>query len=163
MEIKVTDEKTLAQALLSVSALTSLIKEKPYIVKVEPFKEKRSRNANSYSWVLQGKIAQKLNRRIDDIHNEMVLQYGVIEVFSVKKEAVESVVRLCDYYSILGESELNGATFVHIKCGIGTHLYNTTEMARFIDGVVAEAQELEIETKTPDEIARLKSLWESER
>ena len=92
----------------------------------------------------------------------MVLQYGVIEVFSVKKEAMESVIRICDYYEILGKSELNGSTFIHIKCGIGTHLYNTKEMAHFIDGVVAEAQDLGIDTKTPDEIAQLKSLWEKE-
>jgi hypothetical protein len=34
-------------------------------------------------------------------------------------------------------------------------------MAKFIDGVVEEAKQLGIETKTPDEIAQLKSLWES--
>lgn len=44
-----------------------------------------------------------------------------------------------------------------------THTLDTKEMARLIDGVVAEAQELGIETRTPDEIAQLKSLWESER
>ena len=44
-----------------------------------------------------------------------------------------------------------------------THTLNTSEMARLIDGVVFEAQGLGIETKTPDEIAQLKSLWESER
>lgn len=162
MEIKVENEKTLSQALLAVSNLSMQIKDKPYIVKIEPYKAKRSLSANSYSWLLQGEIAKKLNRRIDDIHKEMVLQYGVLEVFSVKKEAVESVVRLCDYYEILGESELNGNTFVHIKCGIGTHLYNTAEMNKFIEGVVAEAEDLQINTKTPDEIAQLVSLWESE-
>jgi hypothetical protein len=32
-------------------------------------------------------------------------------------------------------------------------------MSIFIDGVVSEAKELGIQTETPDEIARLKSLW----
>lgn len=123
-------------------------------------REKRSINANNYSWLLQGKIAKILNRRIDDVHNEMVLQYGVIEVYSIVKEAFESAKRIFDYFEVLGESETNGKTFIHVKAGLGTHTYNTLEMSKFIDGVVQEAQDLGIETKTPDEIAELKSLWE---
>lgn len=163
MKIEVRNERDLSQALLSVSMLAQKLKEKAFDIEIKEHKEKRSLSANSYAWLLQDKIAKALNRRVDDIHNEMILQYGVLEVLSVKKEAVESVIRLCDYYKILGESEINRKTFTHIKCGIGTHLYNTAEMSKFIEGVVAEAQELGIETKTPDEIAQLESLWRSEK
>ena len=58
--------------------------------------------------------------------------------------------------------DVNGVKFIHVRAGIGTHLYNTKEMSQFIDGVVQEAQNLDIETKTPNEIAELKSLWEKE-
>lgn len=146
---------------MEIANLTPLIKDKSFDVEIKEHKEKRSLNANAYSWVLQDKIAKSLNRRIDDIHSEMVLQYGVIEVLSIQKFAFESAKRLFDYYQILGESNTNGKDFIHVKAGIGTHLYNTKEMATFIDGVVSEAQQLGIETKTPDEIAQLKSLWES--
>ena len=84
-------------------------------------------------------------------------------LISIQKVAFESAKRLFDYFQVLGESNANGKDFIHVKAGIGTHLYNTSEMAKFIDGVVAEAEQLGIETKTPDEIAQLKSLWESER
>ena len=47
---------------------------------------------------------------------------------------------------------------MHIRAGIGTHLYNTKEMSTFINGVIQEAQQLGIETKTPQEIAELMSL-----
>lgn len=164
MKIEVKSEKELTQALMSVSMLAPQLKDgKCFDIEIKEHKEHRSLSANSYAWLLQDKIAKILNRRVDDIHNEMILQYGVLEVLSVKKEAVESVIRLCDYYKILGESEINGKTFTHIKCGIGTHLYNTAEMNIFIQGVVAEAQELGIETKSPDEIAQLESLWRSEK
>ena len=113
--------------------------------------------------LLQDKIAKALKRSVDDIHKELVLAYGVIETYSIKKEAFDSAVRMFDYYEILGESSLNGKEFIHVKAGIGTHLYNTSEMARFIDGVVQEAQGLDIETKTPEELAQLKALWETER
>lgn len=126
---------------------------------LQEHKEKRSKNANDYSWALQDKIAKVLGRKVDDIHNEMVLQYGVIETYSIKKVAWQSAKRLFDYYQVLGESSVNDTEFIHVKAGIGTHHYNTKEMSKFIDGVVQEAKDLGIETKTPAEIAELKSLW----
>ena len=157
------NEKDLSKALVMLANLTPFLNSKIYDVEIKEHKEKRSKNANDYSWVLQDKIAKLLNRSIDDIHKEMVLQYGVIEVLSIQKNAFESAKRFFDYYEILGESSVKEKTFVHVKAGVGTHLYNTSEMAKFIDGVVSVAQEMGIETKTPEEIERLKSLWESER
>ena len=133
---------------------------KTYDCEIKQHREKRSKNANDYSWVLQDKIAKTLNRSIDEIHQQMVLDYGVVETYSIKKEAFASAKRLFDYFKVLGESKVNGSDFVHIRAGIGTHLYDTKEMATFIDGVIQEAQQLGIETKTPREIAELMSLWE---
>lgn len=163
MKNTIKNQTDLSRVLMEIANLTPLLRDKCFDVEIKEHKEKRSLNANAYSWVLQDKIAKALNRRIDDIHSEMVLQYGVIEVLSIQKVAFESAKRLFDYFQILGESNTNGKDFIHVKAGIGTHLYNTSEMAKFIDGVVAEAKELGIETKTPDEITQLKSLWESER
>ena len=36
---------------------------------------------------------------------------------------------------------------------------SSKQMSELIDGTVSEAKELDIETRTPDEIARMKSLW----
>lgn len=133
---------------------------KAYDIEIKEHREKRSKNANDYSWVLQDKIAKKLNRSIDDIHSELVLDYGVVETYSIKAEAYDSAKRLFEYFKVLGESEINGSKFIHIRAGIGTHHYDSKEMATFINGVVAEAQELGIETKTPNEIAELIDLWQ---
>lgn len=132
---------------------------KTYDCEIKQHREKRSKNANDYSWVLQDKIAKKLNRSIDEIHQQMVLDYGVVETYSIKKEAFASAKRLFDYFKVIGESSVNGSEFVHVRAGVGTHLYDTKEMATFIDGIVQEAQQLGIETKTPNEIAELMSLW----
>lgn len=156
--------KNKADILKVQTALFDIIKDleqgKTFDCEIKQHREKRSKNANDYSWLLQDKIAKALNRSIDDIHEQMVLDYGVLETFSIKKEAFESACRLFDYFKVLGESQVNGNIFIHIRAGIGTHLYDTKEMATFIDGVVQEAQQLGIETKTPAEIAELMSLWE---
>jgi hypothetical protein len=40
---------------------------------------------------------------------------------------------------------------------------NSKEMSELIDGTVSEAKELGIDTRTPDEIERMKALWESQQ
>lgn len=163
MESRIICLKTPNDALKVQSYLLKIIPDlqngKEYDCEIGLHKEKRSKNANAYSWVLQDKISKILNRRIDDIHREMVLQYGVMETYSILKEASESALRLFDYYEILGESEVKGKVFIHVRAGIGTHNYNTLEMSKFLDGVIQEAHDLGIETKTPNEIAELKALW----
>ena len=143
-----------------VALLQELNDKKTFDITIEQHREKRSINANNYAWLLQDRIAKILNRSIDDIHNQMVLDYGVLETYSIKKEAFNSAKRLFDYFEVLGESSVKGVEFVHIRAGIGTHNYNTLEMSKFLDGVVQEAQQLNIETRTPKQLAELKSLWE---
>lgn len=130
-----------------------------YDCEIKRHREKRSLNANNYSWQLQTEIAKATNRSLTDIHNQMVLDYGVVEVYSILKPAFESAKRMFDYFEVLGEGTVNGKEFIHVKAGIGTHNYDSKEMARFIDGVVQEAKNLGIETMTPNELARLKAMW----
>lgn len=130
-----------------------------YDCEIKRHREKRSLNANNYSWQLQTEIAKATNRSLTDIHNQMVLDYGVVEVYSILKPAFESAKRMFDYFEVLGEGVVNGKEFVHVKAGIGTHHYNTKEMSRFINGVVQEAENLGIPTITQKELERLKSMW----
>ena len=159
--------KSIEDTLKLQSKIYEIVEEikqgKVFDCEIKEHKERRSLSANNYSWKLQDEISKKLGIGIDEVHNKMVLDYGVLETFSITKEAVASATRMFDYFKVLGESEINGKTFVHIRAGIGTHLYNTKEMSVFINGVVQEAQQLGIETKTPNEINEMLSLWEQER
>lgn len=141
------------------SVAQQLDEGKTFDVTIEEHKEKRSLNANNYSWALQTKIAEALNESVDKIHEQMVLDYGVLEFVSVRKDAWESVKRAFDYCIVKGESTLNGNVYIHARVGVGTHNYNTKEMARFIDGVVNEAKELGIETLEEKRINELVERW----
>ena len=163
LNLTIKNEKDLSLALLKVAGLNTNLNNKVYDLTIKEHKEKRSKNANDYSWVLQDKIAKALGVSVDELHKWLVLEYGVLETITIKEQAFESAKRMFDYYRVLGESELNGTKFIHVRAGIGTHLYNTSEMAKFIDGVVQEAQNLNIETKTPQELEELKTLWGKER
>ena len=126
-------------------------------------KKKRSLNANAYSYLLSDKMADVLMADKDDVHFEMLRRYGQKSVISVLKEALPMLKSSIKYTDEIGESETNGKIFTHLKVYKGSHDFNTAEMSIYIAGIVSECKLLDIETMTPDEIARLKSSWGKEK
>lgn len=126
-------------------------------IELKEYREKRSLNANAYAWVLIGKIADVLRVSKEEIYLLMLKRYGQSELFSVLSEI--NVDGYFKYYEVAGTSVLNGKEFTHYKIFKGSSEYDTREMSILIDGIVAEAQELEIETLTPDEVEKMKALW----
>ena len=138
--------------------LWQLEKDKKYVI--EEYKEKRSLNANSYAWALITQIGNVLRKSKEEIYLEMLKSYGQSEIVSIISSIDPK--GYFKYYEQIGTSMLKDKEFSHYKIYKGTSEYNTQEMSIFIDGVVQEAQQLDIETKTPNEIERLKKLWENE-
>ena len=136
---------------------------------VAKYREKRSLDANAYFWVLAQKIAEKLTISGDkpvsavDVYKEYIKDIGAYEVFPVREEAAEKFKAVWKSYGIgwivedLGDSKLSG--YKNIKCHYGSSVYDSKQMSRLIDMVKADCDELGIETKTPEELAELKSLW----
>lgn len=127
------------------------------LFKVDEFKEKRSRNANNYAWKLITEIGNRTRQSKEDVYLLMLKRYGQSEMISVLADI--PVGRFLKYYEYAGESYLNGKSFKHYRVYTGSSEFDTKEMSIFIDGVVSEAKELNIPTETPDQIAKMKSLW----
>ena len=126
-------------------------------IEIKPYREKRSLNANNYAWKIITEIGNVLRASKDEIYLKMLKRYGQSEMFSVLANIpIEKYVK---YYEEVGEGTVNGKLFKHYRVYKGSSEFDTREMSIFIDGVVSEAKELGIQTETPDEIARLKSLW----
>lgn len=133
---------------------------KKYDVTIKQHQEKRSIEANAYAWVLISAISEAVNASKDDIYLKMLKQYGQSEIVSVKSNiAVSGYFR---YYEEFGQSTLKGIEFTHYKVFKGSSDFDTKEMSVFIDGIVSEAQGLGIDTRTPEQLAELKSLWKTE-
>lgn len=127
-------------------------------IKIDKYREKRSLNANSYAWALITEIGNVMRLSKEDVYFQMLKEYGQSEVISVKAHIpIGEYVKYCEE---VGISTLNGNLFKHYKVYKGSSEFDKQEMSIFIDGVVQEAQNLGIDTRTPDEIANLKSLWE---
>ena len=134
--------------------------DKDKIFEIKENKEKRSLNANNYAWKLITEIGNRLLKSKEEVYLQMLKDYGQSEIVSILSSI--NPIGYFKYYEEVGTSVLNGKKFTHYKIFKGTSEYNTKEMSIFIDGVVQEAKQLDIETKTPEEIDRLKRLWDNE-
>lgn len=121
---------------------------------------KRSLSANSYAWVLISKLADVLRASKDEIYLQMLKRYGQCRVVSVISQV--DLDGYFKYYEPFGETVLDGKSFTHYRVYKGSSQYDSKEMSIFIDGLLSEARELEIETLPPYEIERLKNMWETE-
>lgn len=126
-------------------------------IEIKPYREKRSLNANNYAWKMITEIGNVLRASKDEIYLQMLKRYGQSDLVSVLSHV--PVEHYFKYYEEAGESNLNGKMFTHYRVYKGSSEFDSREMSIFIDGVVSEAKELGIQTETPDEIAKMKSLW----
>jgi hypothetical protein len=147
----------------SAMALWDDLRGKDLAIKIGKYRERRSNDANAYCWVLIGKLAEKLNIPTEEIYRNAIKQIGGnYEVVCVMDAAVD---KLCRSWSRNGigwltdtmPSKINGCTNVLLYYGSST--YDTAQMSRLINIVVDACREQGIDTRTPDEIANLLSLW----
>ena len=137
--------------------LAELGEEELLSIKVEKHRAKRSLNANNYAWKILTEIANKLRTSKEEMYLLMLKRYGQSEMISVLSHI--DIGGFIKYYEEAGESSLNGKLFKHYKVYKGSSEFSTEEMSVFLDGVVGEAKEMGIPTETPEQIAKMKSLW----
>lgn len=137
--------------------ILSELPKKDFDVTIKQHREKRSLEANSYCWLLITKIADELRTDKEQTYIDMLYKYGQSQVVSVRSDI--DIVGYFKYFSVVGYGVVNSVNFTHYAIYKGSSEFDTKEMSIFIDGVVSEAQALGIDTRTPDEIAEMKSLW----
>lgn len=135
-------------------------------------KGKRSLDANSYYWVLIGKLARALGISNPELHNQMLRRYGQPERLDGKliylvipdTEEAERRALFAETYHIKPTSEVKmGADGMSYRtyCMLrGSRTYDTAEMSRLIDGLVSECREAGIETLTSEELERMMTAYE---
>lgn len=134
-------------------------------VELSRWREKRSLNANNYCWKMLDEIAKKIKSTKELVYREIIHRVGVFEILPIRNDALESFIRRWQSKGLgwLCEQQRDSTipNYTVVVAYYGTSTYNTEEMSRFIDEVVEEAKGLGIQTETPDQIAEMKSLWES--
>lgn len=133
-------------------------------LKVVKWTDKRSLDANAYFHVLVGKIAEALTISKAKAKNILICKYGQPVRFDDGEFAfyktnapIEFILEQEEPHFIFVQTTPDGMNM--FKQYRGSHTYDSKEMSALIDGTVADAKELGIETMTPDELLRMKNAW----
>jgi len=139
-----------------------------YTISVKQKRGKRSLNANGYAWVLMQKIAEELSKNglytsRNEVYKKAIVDCQAFQYVAVQNEHTDDFLR---------KWQAKGIGWIAIDCGEcknfaghtiqvfhGSSSYNTKEMARLIDCLVDECQQLGIDTKPKAEIDSLLAEW----
>ena len=141
-------------------------------IEIKKYRNKRSLEANRYFWHLCGELADKLSgekvvHTKEDIYRKIISESGVWYDDEVEPEKVDWRRKA---WSMIGtgwitervDFSADGQREI-IRFYYGSSQYNTKQMSRLIDNVIQECEQYGIQTKTPNEIANMLSLWESHK
>ena len=154
-----------------VEALGDIKLGEEYDLAIQKRSKKRSLNANSYHWVLCEKMAKKLRVSKYEVHNQLMADYGTDwldedgkHIYIMMKDDGRYLRSETMHYRPTDKVEdRNGTMYRWFVLLLPSHLMNTVQMSALIDGTVADAKEMGgIEVRTPDEIERMKALWDTQ-
>lgn len=131
-------------------------------IEVKKYRQRRSLDSNAYCWLLIQKIAEATNSDKWTVYLEMLQRYSrEFTHIIVKEKAVDTFRQLYRTCIDLGEVTINGQKGHQLQVYFGSSTFDTKAMSVFLNGIVSECNDLGIDTMTPNEIARLNSLWQS--
>lgn len=136
-------------------------------IELKKWSKKRSLDCNAYMWVLIQKIAEKLSLQDtvvtkEEIYRDAIRSIGAYTIVPVKDEGVNEWIRIWQSNGIgwicdTQPSKLEG--FTNVMCYHGSSSYNQIEMNRLVNVIVEDCRNLNIETKTKQEIDSLLKEW----
>jgi len=114
----------------------------------EKKRNKRSRNANSYMWELCEQIARKIKSTKEDVYRRAVREVGLFRDVELQSDAVNTIrtVWAMNGTGWFTESISQNDKTETVRLYYGSSCYNTLQMARLIQYIADDAEELGIQT-----------------
>ena len=133
-----------------------LLETEADIFDVKVHKEQRNKKQNDKYWKLLNELAKKLKKGWREIHFDMLKNYSVTyEILA--PEDVE--IRGIEYYEKKSTIIKNGKKFNVYHVYKPSHELKTDEFAILLDGLIQEAQQQGIDTRSSEEIERDSQLY----
>lgn len=135
-------------------------KDKLYDLEIKEHRQKRSLDANAYSWVLINKIADALRLTPREVYRQAIQDIaGNHEIIPIKTEAADKFKQVWESQGLgwpcvdIGRSKIDG--YRNMKAYYGSSTYDTRQMSLLIDHLIQDCKALDIETLPPDKLALL--------
>lgn len=149
----------------AVAACEEVQAGKRYVAEIKQHREKRSLEANSYCWILIGKLAARYGLAPEEVYRQQIRQIGgVYTIVAVPTDMVASVSEgWCAGHIGRQADDMGPCRTVkgrnNLRLWLGSSDYDTKQMSQLLDGIVQECKAAGIETLPPEEIKRLEEAW----
>lgn len=133
-------------------------------IRIAKWRDKRSNNANAYFHLLVNEIAMLTGESDDDVKRRLVVEYGALArdinggIVGFKLPTGADVDSIYPYTKWIKSVEEGGKEFDCYLVFKHSSDMDSKEMSRLIEGTIRDAQELGIDTDTPDARARWNEL-----
>lgn len=134
-------------------------------VEIKKYRKRRSLDANAYAWVLIDRLAEKLRMPKLDVYRELIRNIGgVSQTVCVQDKAVQDLIsgwshNGLGWFAETMPSKLAGCTNVVLYYGSSS--YDSAQMSALLDLLIDDCKAQDIETTTPEELAKYKEEWKS--
>lgn len=128
-------------------------KDKNKKFEIKEKRKKRTLSQNAYAWELITQIGNVMGLSKEEVYFQMLKDYG--QVSEISMPSSKNPKGYLKYYELVSKRLFNNKEFNIFRIYKGSSEFDTKEMTIFINGIIQECKQLDIETMTPDEIARL--------
>lgn len=152
--------------------LAKIKNDKEYDIEIKEKRKHRSLNANNYMWRICQKIADELSKNQyiskDDVYRKAIKDCGHFTYVPVRIDAIERYIQIWRGHGAgwlaedAGECQ-NLKGYHNVMCYHGSSVYNQQEMARLIDCLTDECNQLGIQLEPSEYIQSLIEGWDSEQ
>lgn len=129
-------------------------------ISAEPYRKKRSLDANALLWKILGEMAAVLRTDKWDLYLLMLKRYGKYTHICVKPNAVEAMKAQWRECEVVGDIDINGKQAVQLLCYFGSSTYDSKEFSVLLDGVVSEMVEMGLQPPPSKDMQRAIEQWE---
>lgn len=129
-------------------------------IRAVKFRAKRSLNANALLWLCLGRLADALRMDKWDLYKQMLKRHGKYTYICVKPNVVDAVKAQWRECEVIGEVDINGQKAVQMLCYFGSSTFNTKEFSVFLDDVISEMRDQNLDTPTSSDMKRALEQWE---
>lgn len=138
------------------------MKDRPYDAEIKEHRDRRSLDANSYYWLLVGKLSKAIGRSPESIYRWHIREIGNYEVLCLKNEALSdfSAKWTSNHYGrqvATRESIIPG--WVTVLAYYGSSDFDRREMSILIDNCIQDCKAVGIETLPPEKLAGMMEEW----
>ena len=133
-----------------------LLESEADIFDVKVHKDQRNKKQNDKYWKLLSELSKKVKKGWREIHFDMLKNYSVTYEMMVPEE---TEIRGIEYYEKKSTIIKNGKKFTVYHVYTPSHELKTDEFAILLDGLIQEAEQQGIDTRSPEQIERDSKLY----